>query len=76
MFAVQALTAVGGIQSVLALSTKMAHGLTFPEAFKAVYNYDWDKASLNISTLISKQTSNFNLGYPPGPTINLDGSSS
>ena len=76
MFAVQALTAVGGIQSVLALSTKMAQGFTFPEAFKAVYNYDWDKASLIISTLISKQTSNFNLGYPPGPTINLDGSSS
>ena len=73
MFAVQALTAVGGIESVLALYTEMAHGMLFPDAFKAVYNYDWTKASMKIATLISTQTANFHANFPPGPIYKLDG---
>lgn len=75
MYAVQVLTAIGGLPSVLALSTQMAHGMLFPEAFQSVYNYNWDKASLIISTVISQQVSQFmSNGFPPDPSYNLDGS--
>lgn len=44
MLIVEALSAIGGVQSTMALYTEEAHGYTFPEAFQRVYGISWGEA--------------------------------
>ncbi len=76
MFAVQILAAIGGVDSTMALETEMSRGLTFPEAFQAVYGISWSKGSYEISQVISNQMDGLNIQpnfFMPGPTVAPDG---
>ena len=75
LYAVQALTAVGGVESVMTLNALLAHGLSFDVAFSSVYGTDWKVASRAISEAISKQIASFVKlsDFAAGPTIDLDG---
>ena len=40
----EALSAIGGVQSTMALTAEQARGKTFSEAFESVYGISWNEA--------------------------------
>lgn len=42
---IEALTAIGGPQSTMAVLTEIGYGLTYEEAFQAVYGISWESAA-------------------------------
>jgi hypothetical protein len=54
MLAVEALSAIGGIQSTMALYALEARGKTFSESFKSVYGITWAKAQPILARVIEK----------------------
>jgi hypothetical protein len=53
MLAVEALTAIGGVQSSMALNALEARGNNFSQAFELVYGIPWAKAQLILAQVIS-----------------------
>jgi hypothetical protein len=54
MLAVEALSAIGGIQSTMALYALEARGYTFSQSFKMVYGTTWAKAQPILAQVIEK----------------------
>ena len=53
MLIIEALSAIGGAQSTMALYTEEAHGHTFTEAFELVYGVTWDYAQPILARVIA-----------------------
>lgn len=60
---VEALTAIAGPQSTMALYALGAQGQDFPTAFQSVYGISWDEASTILSKVVAAQYATF--GSPP-----------
>ena len=54
MLAVEALSAIGGVQSTMALYAQEANGHTFSESFKLVYGISWEEAQPILAQVIVK----------------------
>ena len=54
MLAVEALSAIGGVQSTMALYALEATGKSFSESFQMVYGISWDKAQPILAQVISR----------------------
>ena len=54
MLAVEALSAIGGATSTMALYALEARGFTFPDAFKMVYGISWQQAQPILAQVIVK----------------------
>lgn len=54
MLAVEALSAIGGVQSTMALYALEANGHTFSESFKLVYGLSWEEAQPILAQVIVK----------------------
>lgn len=52
-FAVEALTAIGGLESTMRLVNVVANGLSFEDGFKEVYGITWSNASVILSEYLS-----------------------
>jgi len=59
----EALVAIGGPQSVMALYALGAEGQDFPTAFKNVYGISWDDASIILSKVLAAEYATY--GPPP-----------
>ena len=53
--AIEALTAIAGPQSTMALVTMMGRGQTYPQAFESVYGISWAKASPILGKLAAME---------------------
>ena len=54
MLAVEALSAIGGVQSTMALYALEATGKSFSESFEMVYGISWDKAQPILAQVIAR----------------------
>ena len=54
MLAVEALSAIGGVQSTMALYALEATGKSFSESFQMVYGISWDKAQPILAQVIAR----------------------
>jgi hypothetical protein len=62
-FTTEALIAIGGPQSVMALYALGAEGQDFPTAFKNVYGISWSEGSTILSKVLAAEYATF--GAPP-----------
>ena len=62
MLIVEALSAIGGVQSTMALYTEEARGHEFTEAFKLVYGVSWETAQPILTQVVALDYTLANMG--------------